>query len=289
MRDYFCVSGRLTLMEYETVVVELIALGMQGVEEDESNSAFKRYKIYFYDKPVAEQAAKLLYNRIQLNDSLSVVSIADDDWNARWRESMEPAQLAPSWWVAPPWLAPSLSESGHWIKIEPKMAFGTGHHETTRLAASALINGNSTVSGKQVLDIGTGSGILCFVAMQLGALFCCGLDIDPNCRENLAENREMNGIGFAVSFFIGSTDALKSTMRFDCIVMNMIQTESAPILSTCRKMIKKTGFLIWSGILNNEKEEAVALAANVDFNLIDEQIENEWWCGVFNTTSYQDK
>ena len=136
-----------------------------------------------------------------------------------------------------------------------------------------------------MLDIGTGSGILCFVVMLLGAQFCFGLEIDPDCRENIAENREMNATGGAVTFVIGSTDALKSTTQFDFIMMNMIYTESAPLLPLCQLLVERNSPLIWSGILNYEKDEAVTSATNAGFILIDELVENEWWCGIFNSAS----
>jgi ribosomal protein L11 methyltransferase len=205
------------------------------------------------------------------------------DWNAKWRESMEPAQIAEGVWVSPAWLEPPESGRKAWIKIEPKMAFGTGHHETTRLAARALIERGGFVAGRSALDIGTGSGILCFVANYLGARAALGVEIDGDCLENLAENLRDNPPrqGGSVRFAIGTLDSVINDERFDIVVMNMLSTESTPLLKQISAVIKNESLLIWSGILAGERGEVIGIAKKFGFALSSVQTENEWWCGAF--------
>ena len=104
---------------------------------------------------------------------------------------MKPALLANGFWVSPLWLTPPASAK-YWIKIEPKMAFGTGHHETTRFTAVAIIACRRRINHSRILDIGTGSRVFCFTADACGASSCLGVEIDLQCCENLAEIRREN-------------------------------------------------------------------------------------------------
>ncbi|GBU22476.1 ribosomal protein L11 methyltransferase PrmA [Fibrobacteres bacterium R8-0-B4] len=258
--------------------------GMGGCVEGVSTNGLTALTFYFEREDQAAAAAAAFAETLSINTHIGYI---DDkqDWNAKWRESMEPAQIADGVWVSPTWLEPPEEGRKAWIKIEPKMAFGTGHHETTRLAAKALIEGGGAVVGKSIIDIGTGSGVLCFVADYLGAKRSVGVEIDEDCRENLAENLRDNPPrkGGSVAFIIGTLDSIRinNDRCFDVVIMNMLLTESAPLLGQIVRVINNDSVLIWSGILVDESEEAVGAAESFGFKLSSVLIENEWWCGTF--------
>jgi ribosomal protein L11 methyltransferase len=216
---------------------------------------------------------------------LSEQAVANQDWNAAWRESIQPVRLCAGVWVSPVWRPPRLNPTDHWIRIEPKMAFGTGHHETTRLAAEGIVAcAAGSLPHHSLLDIGTGSGVLCFCAALHGYSNCTGVEIDPDCSENLAENVRLNAAdGAAVRFVIGTTDSITRAARFDTIVMNMIFNESAPLLGFVSKALAPGGTLVWSGILAEGRQEAVDAARGAGFALQQERVENEWWMGLFTS------
>jgi len=280
----YCVSCVLTSEERDIAISHWYSLGMQGAEEDvEDNNV--RVKVYFTDMSTADCAKTDLEQRSPLSP-VTLSEVVDQDWNARWRESMKPAKLAPHYWVSPTWLPPSAQETDHWIKIEPKMAFGTGHHETTRLAAKAIISKKKWMPGKNMLDIGTGSGVLCFVADLLGARSCLGVEIDRDCLENLDENRRENKPAGMIDFTIGTLDSIKSDAVFDMVVMNMLLNESTPCLPQVESLLRPGGLLVWSGILVDEKQCAIDNAATIaSCKLVRETVEHEWWCGVFTKNS----
>ena len=278
MREYYRVCGNLPTEAYEVAVAEWYALGMAGCEETAVDASTTAVRIYFHERSAAQCAAAALEQCAA--GGVTCEPVVNEDWNARWRGSMQPALLAPGWWVSPLWLEPPLSEGDRWIRIEPKMAFGTGHHETTRLATRAILGCGELLRGGRFLDIGTGSGVLCFVAAMLDAGNCVGVEIDPDCRGNLTENRRLNAL-LRCSFIIGPVDALSAAGMFDVIVMNMIHTESAPLLGRCRELLAPDGLLLWSGILGDEYGRAVDAAGRQSFLLAGEMRENEWWCGTF--------
>jgi ribosomal protein L11 methyltransferase len=213
---------------------------------------------------------------------LSISVVPDEDWNAKWKQSMKPVQVVPGIWVSPAWLKPPLSPGDKWIKIEPKMAFGTGHHETTRLACLAL--GNAIAGARSepsILDIGSGSGILCLVADSLGIAGAVGLDIDPVCAPNLAENLRKNRRKSRISFAVGGISCLSENAGFDIVVMNMISSEGTPLLARIHNLLKHDGRFVWSGLLLEERKDVAAVAAAHGFSLEKDARENEWWCASF--------
>ena len=160
-----------------------------------------------------------------------------------------------------------------WLSVRTPRNHGLPQH---------IISQKKWLPGKSVLDIGTGSGVLCFVADLCGSQKNLGVEIDKDCLINLAENHEQNPPNGNVNFLIGTPSALKDTCRFDLIVMNMLMTESEPLLETVSSILAPGGILIRSGILKDEKDEAINSTCRFPFRLIDQSTENEWWCGTFS-------
>ena len=231
----YCVSTILSPEQKEIATAIWYSLGMQWCEEKSVNNGVE-IKVYFKDQNSAQIASEDLKNRNPFSP-VQIKQVENEDWNRKWRESMQPAELASGYWVSPLWLPPPMKE--------------------------------------------TGSGILCFVADKCKAARCTGVEIDKDCQENLAENHRLNPPEGRIDFFIGTLSALKNSAKFDLVVMNMIIKESEPLLSSISQLLKNEGILVWSGILNNEKEEAITSASDFNFKLIEQKTENEWWCGSF--------
>jgi ribosomal protein L11 methyltransferase len=280
MRSYYCLCILSPPDLYESTISACIELGMLGCEEKEMPEGVE-LKAYFKSEESARKADSELKKRNSARET-DINIIEDRDWNAAWRETMKPARLAAGWHVSPAWLPPPESAK-QWIKIEPKTAFGTGHHETTRLAAQAIIARKHAIVGGRVFDIGTGSGVLCFVANRCGARSCFGIEIDAGCRGNLAENRNANTSSGKTRFIIGSIDCLKERRLFDLVVVNMLFAESAPLLGAAGMLLGPCGLFVWSGILIDEHREAVQRAQSSGLSLLSAKKENEWWCGTFIT------
>jgi ribosomal protein L11 methyltransferase len=274
MRAY-CLTCELLPESSEQAQAIWYGLGMLGCEEEAVNGRV-RLKCYFTSSASLHTAE---FHLMDLNpcQPITISVVKDEDWNAKWKQSMRPVQVSPAW------LRPPVSLGQKWIKIEPKMAFGTGHHETTRLACRALAGQiGSTGPAPAVLDIGTGSGILCFVADHMKTSFAAGLDVDPVCASNLAENLRKNRPGSRISFAIGTLDIFKKNGIFDIVVMNMISSEGMPLLERISLLLKPRGVFIWSGLLLDEKNQIFAAMSKNNFTVTNDARENEWWCAVFN-------
>lgn len=275
MKDASVFKAVVTLDSSDEFVGLAYAVGMVGCEELDGDNSIT-YTCYFESEDTATSAKESL-SPLALSVS-SIETIEDRDWNSKWRETIEPVQITDSIWVSPEWLTPQLKDNQEWIKIEPRMAFGTGHHETTRLASQAIIS----CKGETLLDVGTGSGILAFVADIAGYKSVTGIEVDPDCEINLKENLEANRRNADIEFLIGSIDSVPSGKMYDTVIMNIIRTHSEPLLEGAKSHLKKDGILIWSGILVEERDIVVKFAKERGFNLNKETFDNEWWCGYFS-------
>ena len=108
---------------------------------------------------------------------LTVETVPDKDWNATWAASLTPIRLGRRIRIRQSWHSPDEAFNGIELVIDPRRAFGTGHHATTQLVIEWLENHLS--GGERVLDAGTGSGILSMAAVRLGAAWALGIDNDP--------------------------------------------------------------------------------------------------------------
>jgi ribosomal protein L11 methyltransferase len=186
--------------------------------------------------------------------------------------------------VIPPWIeAPSGAR--HVIRLEAKMAFGTGSHESTRIAA--LLLEKADLKGRAVLDIGTGTGILALYAAQLGAAEVVALDIDPVVGPCLEENLVLNPPppGCRFRTLIGGVEALAPRARFGLVICNMIRTELWPFREELRARLSAQGpkspagpgLFVVSGQRLEDKPHFLAWRESSPFRIVDEVEMDGWW------------
>ncbi len=207
-----------------------------------------------------------------------------EDWDRSWRDRQTPVEVTPSLMVMPPWVqAPAGAK--HIIRLEAKMAFGTGSHESTRIAATLLEQ--VSVRGASVLDIGTGTGILAIYAAQLGAAEVVALDIDPVVGPCLNENLLLNPPPPDCRFrtLIGGTDALSPRAAFGIVICNMIRTELWPFREELPGRLAPMGprspggegvFLV-SGQRLEDKPFFLAWRERAHFRIVAETEMDGWW------------
>lgn len=283
-KESYCLSFKLSSHDLESVHALLYSAGMLGCEETKNTADDTLIlKCYFKNRMDAQRVQKNLTDN-HLGREISLSFVAFQDWNKKWRDEMKPILVTDNIWVSPQWLSPVVSKGEKWIKIEPKMAFGTGHHETTRLAAQSLISLKENKHKRTLLDIGTGTGILCFIGEKMGYQVCFGVEIDKDCLPALQENLSVNESEYTnkIMFIIGTIDSINNHSYFDTIVINMLLNRAKPLIYQCKQFLSKDGHLIWSGLLLEERDDIITFLSKQDWQLVEESRENEWWCGVFH-------
>ena len=160
------------------------------------------------------------------------------------------------------------------LRLPASRAFGTGGHESTRLALLAL---EDEVSGEErVLDAGTGSGVLALAAVALGARRAIGFDTDADAVFVARENARRHVFGGRAAFYAGGLDA--ESGRFAIVVANMLPDESLPLLSALAARVAPSGRLILSGIPAEREADVLAKARRRRLRLTARHRENDWSC-----------
>jgi ribosomal protein L11 methyltransferase len=167
----------------------------------------------------------------------------DTDWLEKYRASVQSVQIGRVT-IAPPWQLEDAPKDGVLIVLEPGLAFGTGQHETTRLAIEALQR--SSLEGRTVLDVGAGTGILAIAAAKLGAR-AFGVDNDANTVPVARENAATNDV--QVDFLEGVLSDVVTRGPFDLIVANLFAELHAMLMPEYRVALEPNGRLILTGIM----------------------------------------
>ena len=211
--------------------------------------------IYFRQAD-ARDAARLAIVRAFPGASVDVRDVDDEDWARRSQQNLEPITVGrltvfPS--VESRAAKAATSDGDLSIVVQPSMGFGTGHHATTRLCLLALQSGPLT--GRSVLDVGTGSGVLAMAAVRLGAAGAVGIDNDADAvesaRENLSLNPDITGVRFEVS---NLEDAASSA---DIVTANLTGAVLVREAGRLLRLVAPGGRLIVSGLLAAEREAVV--------------------------------
>lgn len=233
----------------------LFEAGTSGIEvEDGADRTHVRMSAYF-ESEEGRAAAVAALDRLRRDGAGVGQAVAaeapDERWGEQWRAFFQPVRVTDRIVVGPPWAEMDAGPDGFVIAIEPKMAFGTGRHESTRLALRAVEQ--AVRPGHRVLDLGTGSGVLSIAAAKLGAR-CVAVDVDPVALDNARENAAANGVTDRVEIVCGSLDAVREA-GFDGIVANIQSNVLIPLLGDLRERLRGGGWLILSGILDREEAQ----------------------------------
>ncbi len=244
----------------EAVSNFLIEQGATGIEEVGEDLRWERLKVYFpqdgkeeevlcslhrYLKSLKNIVPEMSYTKIE------TTSIPEQDWSQNWKRFFKPVQVTSRLVVKPPWSKIRLKKNQIPIEIHPGMAFGTGTHATTRLCMKAL-EMCLRRKGFSVLDVGTGSGILSIAAARLKASEVWGLDIDGAAIENARENVKRNSASDIVKIRKGRVGDIHK--KFDVVVANIDSKNLKRLRWPLIHHLKSKGFLILSGILEEEGE-----------------------------------
>ena len=208
-----------------------------------------------------------------------VSEVEEENWNAQWESDYPEVEVGTAVRVSAPFHGRTGADGfGHQITIQPRMAFGTGHHETTRglLAEMAEMNW----SGKTVLDMGCGSGVLGIYAAMQGASEVLYVDIDPWSVRNTEENLGLNGMetGSTMEVREGGAGVLtgQDTGRFDVVIANINRNILLADMVEYGRVLKPSGVLMLSGFMAPDVAPLEASAADLNLTRCGLREEAEW-------------
>lgn len=216
--------------------------------------------------------------------TISSGDVHQDDWADAWKQYFKPIAITERLTIKPTWEDYTAREDELVIELDPGMAFGTGTHPTTTLCLIALER--SISDGDQIIDVGTGSGVLAIGAMKLGAANVLALDLDPvavTCaEENVAQNDYENEIEVRLSDLLGvlhdsdDKEGTGVTPPVDIVVANILAEIILLFLSDVMEVLKPGGIYITSGIYKNKEMVVKAGLLAAGFEIIDVLRQEEW-------------
>lgn len=273
----------------EAVANYLFELNALGVElKDEPASTARLIAYYPLDDRVGARIQKLRDFLSQLPTwgipsqpaKVDIKRIESEEWGETWKSAFPLQRIGKRLLIAPTWDDITPNEADVLIRLDPGMAFGTGYHPTTRLSLALL---EQTVKPAQhVADIGTGSGILAIAAVKLGAKRVDAIELDPTAIPVAKSNFRTNGVTPQVNLFQG--DGLKRVQgKYHLIVGNILTKAILPLIPECAQHLHPEGTVIFSGILETEREQVREVLEENRFRFVHAEREAEdeiTWIGL---------
>ncbi|MBN9492648.1 50S ribosomal protein L11 methyltransferase [bacterium] len=199
--------------------------------------------------------------------------IYEQDWSVSWREFFGVVETGGRVVIVPTWIEHEAKPGQVVVSLDPGRAFGTGHHETTRLCLHAL--DRLVKPGIDMLDVGTGSGVLAIAAVKLGARHVDAIDIDPIATEVAQANCDANGVAEAVSLRAGTLDDSHEG-RYPLIVSNISTDANIGLAPVFGEVAAPGATLVLSGILSPDADRVCEAMAAHGFERAGFDEERDW-------------
>lgn len=253
------------------------ALGDIGFDTfEETEDGFNAYvPVDSFSDEVLTQVLNPFYEQFPF--SFSINFIEQKNWNEVWESNFEPIVIGDQIYVRATFHQPK-PEVKYEIVIDPKMAFGTGHHQTTAMVLQLMLT--EDFAGKKVLDMGCGTGILAIMAAKLNADSITAIDYDPVCYESTIENAQLNNINNIVAL-CGSKEAIPAE-QYDTILANINRNILLDQMDRYAEVLKPGGTIFFSGFYETPDLQIITDAANLlGLNYIAHKTDKDWVAAKF--------
>lgn len=271
MENRIYIEYRFTVVPAEPASDILIAqLGEVGfesfVEEEEAVLAYIQKEDWSSD--ILNGLTILENDRFEIDYDYK--EIEQENWNATWEQNFQPIVVDDICMIRAPFHE-SLDLQFD-IVIEPKMSFGTGHHETTHMMLQHILQ--LDMKEKSILDMGSGTGVLAILAAMRGANSIDAIDIDNWCYVNAMENVARNKVDF-INVFEGDVNLLKDK-RYDIIIANINRNILLADIPAYARSLNKNGFLLVSGFYTEDLEMITKKCEEVQLKFEKNSERNNW-------------
>ncbi|MCD8739187.1 50S ribosomal protein L11 methyltransferase [Mucilaginibacter roseus] len=270
--DYYEID--FTLAGAEDYQRDLLIDAMAGLGSDTFEETEAGFKAYIPSADFDEEALKeqLAAYEGMLDYTYQVNLIPQKNWNEAWESNFEPIEIQEKIFVRATFHTPREGFP-YEIVIDPKMAFGTGHHQTTSMMLELMLD--EDFAGKQVLDMGCGTGILAIMASKLGAGNVTAIDYDPVCYDSTLENATLNKAN-NITALCGSKEAIPDAL-YDVILANINRNILLDQMARYAEILMPNGVIFFSGFYETPDLDIIKEAA-ATYNLVyDRHLERKDW------------
>jgi ribosomal protein L11 methyltransferase len=259
----------------DVAIAALADVGFESFTNTESG-----FNAYIPEKDYNEEQANIILNEINIESTryfFEASVIPDQNWNALWESNFEPIVVDNRCTIRASFHT-NLPPTDLDVAIEPKMAFGTGHHDTTYLCTLALLCRD--VKDMQVLDMGCGTGILAIIAAMRGANHVDAIDIDIHSYNSTIENARVNKVEEKITAMHGDA-SLVPEKKYQLVVANINRNILTQDMDTYAKSMVKGASLIVSGIFTQDVETVSGAAQKNGLLFVSQNSRNGWASAEF--------
>ncbi len=267
--DYFEVSiSNFTGFDPEIVIAQLAGMDFESFTESESGiQCYIREDLY-----QVEPVNNYLNQLIEAHGlRYAVKKIPAQNWNAIWESEYEPVTIAGKCRVRAPF-HPPLESITYDLVIEPRMSFGTAHHETTSLMLELLLL--EEVKGKRVLDMGCGTGVIAILAHKMLAAQVVAIDNDDWAYSNALDNMEKND-ALDVTVIQGEAGDIPLP-EYDIIVANINRNVLLNDIHVYAGFLKPSGVLLVSGFYEQDLDQIISASETAGLRYVSHKSDNKW-------------
>lgn len=211
---------------------------------------------------------------------VQLANVKDEDWENNWKQYYQPLKIGSRILVVPEWLHPENPEHRVEVLLDPGMIFGTGAHASTQMCMEELER--AIQGGEEVLDLGSGSGILSITALLLGAQHATGVDIDPKAEDIARQNAAINQLGpdrftALTGDVIGDTAMMEKLKKsYDIVLANIVADVIIPLAPAAASFLSEDSVFICSGILNTRLPEVLSALEKAGMQILSTQQQDDW-------------
>lgn len=240
-------------------------------------------KCYIQKELYDQQAIKVLLDGVSdygFEVEYSANLMPAVNWNAVWESQFTPIIVDGKCTIKASFHE-DLKRTRYNITIDPKMAFGTGHHQTTYMMCRALLENEESVKGKVVMDMGCGTAVLAILAAKMKASHVYGIDIDAVATISAYDNARLNRVGKVIETYCGDASLLQRN-SYDVLLANInrnILLQDIPTYSLC---IRKGGLLFVSGFYLEDMPMIIGVAQNSGLQYVSHDTIDNWCCIKFS-------
>ncbi|MCL2843698.1 MAG: 50S ribosomal protein L11 methyltransferase [Oscillospiraceae bacterium] len=247
-------------------------------------------RVTFYLEASPEGKARLAELCAALPWPIAKREIQEEDWANNWKTYYRPIPIGQRLLVVPEW--EDIDPAGRIpLRLDPGLIFGTGAHPTTKMCLEIVER--LTKPGQQVLDLGTGSGILSIAALLLGAEHVLACDIDPKAPDVVRANGALNGLGpdklTAVHGGVlapGGFRAKLGSRQYDLILANIVADVLISLAGFTAPWLAPAGYLVCSGIIDGREDEVSKALVHGGFRIIEQHKDGDWHSFVCAVEQY---
>lgn len=271
-------SYREFIITTEPFNAEILSSILWELNIDGINEEVNCLKVFAQDESVTSESIETELNLLKENKLLREFSVQENfivekNWNEEWEKSREVIHVTDKIVIKPTFKEYTSKADEIVLTIDPKMSFGTGDHQTTKICLQFIEK--YLKSGMKVLDAGSGTAILGIAAAKLGAEKVTAFDIDDWCYENGIENTQLNSVSDKVEIKKCELKDI-SDDNFNLVIANIQKNILLELAEGFKSKINSNGILILSGLLEMDRESIVSKYREVGFREIDYLKMDEW-------------